>query len=381
MNEIAARQPEAGHTAPKARPSTRTTGFWSLRAASDELLGVDLMRFVASVGIVLCHSSEYLVARNAREYSHAQTAGLALFVDLFFIISGFVIAYVYDGRIGSLKDYGRFLQRRVGRLVPLHWATLALGTVIILGIGASGLSMNNPPDTSARCLAKAALLLHAIVPCPSPPPNGVSWSISAEMAMYILFPVFAYLMHRARAFAPVVPLAALVICGTLAGGFSSWGTQLGVLRAFPAFLFGMMLLRYRPALARIPAAWTLALLCAAGVIAGSYMLWHEAVILALAYGGATFAIAADTGGRTPAYVRRFAPLGQLTYSLYMLHGLVILTMVSGFADKILKLPQPLMVVACWLAYGFILFAAHVSFKLFETPARRWIDSLGARKTA
>ncbi len=92
-----------------------------LRPASGELLHLDLMRFVASAGIVFHHSHEFFSPQRARPALAAGTLGLALFVDLFFVISGFVITYVYHDRIVSWGGFGRFLQRRIGRLVPLHW--------------------------------------------------------------------------------------------------------------------------------------------------------------------------------------------------------------------------------------------------------------------
>ncbi|MCH7627432.1 hypothetical protein [Novosphingobium percolationis] len=63
-----------------------------LTASSDELLTLDLFRFLSSVAIVYHHSHEYFVAPAFRAAAGQRTAGLALFVDLFFLISGFVIA-------------------------------------------------------------------------------------------------------------------------------------------------------------------------------------------------------------------------------------------------------------------------------------------------
>ena len=72
--------------------------------------------------IVAHHSIEYFVPREYREALTDQTRGLSLFVDLFFGISGFVIAFLYQGRLGSLRrGHGNFMQRRVGRLFPLSF--------------------------------------------------------------------------------------------------------------------------------------------------------------------------------------------------------------------------------------------------------------------
>ena len=53
-----------------------------------------------------------------------------LFVDFFFVLSGFVIAHAYGDRIGDLADFGRFVALRLGRLWPLHATVLGLFLVV-----------------------------------------------------------------------------------------------------------------------------------------------------------------------------------------------------------------------------------------------------------
>ncbi len=55
----------------------------------------------------------------------AHTWHFNLFVDLFFVVSGFVIACQYFGRVSDAASIGRFLWRRLARIYPLHLATLA----------------------------------------------------------------------------------------------------------------------------------------------------------------------------------------------------------------------------------------------------------------
>jgi hypothetical protein len=79
--------------------------FSRLRAQSGEMLHLDLLRLVASVGIVVHHSIEFLFPVVDRARLLDWTMGLALFVDLFFVISGYVISYVYCDRLGSIGGY------------------------------------------------------------------------------------------------------------------------------------------------------------------------------------------------------------------------------------------------------------------------------------
>jgi peptidoglycan/LPS O-acetylase OafA/YrhL len=80
--------------------------YTKLQAQSEEMLHLDLTRLIASVGIVAHHSIEFFVPLSDRDWLSGKTMGLALFVDLFFVISGFVIANVYHDRAFSLKGYG-----------------------------------------------------------------------------------------------------------------------------------------------------------------------------------------------------------------------------------------------------------------------------------
>ena len=59
----------------------------------------------------------------------------------------------------------------------------------------------------------------------------------------------------------------------------------------------------------------------------------------------------------------------------MLHGLIVMVVLNGLGDKQLHLrPAPMLALGL-VTYALIGLAAWVSLELFETPARRWIDSL------
>ena len=128
------------------------------RPASGDLLHLDLMRFIASAGIVFHHSHEFFAPVAKRPYLLDQTAGLALFVDLFFVISGFVIAYIYHERMNSIHDYVTFLQRRAGRLVPLHWLTLLASITVWSMFGLLHYPTAHTPSFKPECIAETASL-------------------------------------------------------------------------------------------------------------------------------------------------------------------------------------------------------------------------------
>lgn len=321
-------------------------------------------------------------APASRQLIEDRTIGLALFVDLFFLISGFVIAYVYFDRIGTRKQLATFFQRRVGRLVPLHWLTLALSIGLYALIAGLGLQVNRPPTFSVECITGTALLVHAIAPCGGVIFNGVSWSISAEIAMYLAFPFFIVV---AKFWKPA-PLALAAIAATIIGTaiFESgatlltydWTEMSPVARATPSFLLGISLYQYRTTMRLVPAAdiimgislviLAIMMLNGAPTIASLFMVW---IVGALA-------VAADLKEKPKRIFKTLSPLGQLTYSIYMWHSLIILILMNGIGDKLLHASPALMFAIMVVCYVTILLVSYVSFFYIETPARIWVDNLG-----
>ncbi len=344
-----------------------------LVAESQEMLHLDVLRLISACGIVLCHSFEFVYPPELRQIAHARSSGLSLFVDVFFVISGYVISAVYSDRIHSAADYANFIKRRVGRLYPLHIATFLIAAVIALAVKAAGMSMVHTPSFQADCLISTVLLAHSVYNCGGLPLNGVSWSISAEMMMYLLFPALLMVARRPWQIA-VLALAAFLAVAWSFGGIGDWQGHLNLGRAIPAFIFGMFLYSVRLRLI-VPHAALLMVGAAAIMVIGSLLIWPTPAILPFAYALPVFAIAAELGAPPGKAILWLAPYGRLTYSIYMLHGLAILVIVNGLADKILGIGMPGIAVVMLVTYVIIGIASRMSLDLFETPARRWIDGV------
>lgn len=119
---IAAQRPSAAHAAGSVR-------FEAL----------DSWRGLAAVFIILFHAQ---VASHVRDASLVRAG--EMFVDFFFVLSGFVIAHAYSERLTRGSDFGRFMVLRIGRVFPLHLAMLALFIMmetcksLVPGLGATG---------------------------------------------------------------------------------------------------------------------------------------------------------------------------------------------------------------------------------------------------
>src|SRR5215475_12953654 len=91
---------------------------------------LDFYRFVAALGVFIFH-----LKNIDNGISPAWNGSFGLFVDMFFILSGFVISYSYPSTSSGIQSYYRFMVRRIARIYPLHVLTLiALVLLAIAGI-------------------------------------------------------------------------------------------------------------------------------------------------------------------------------------------------------------------------------------------------------
>lgn len=179
-----------------------------------------------------------------------------LFVDFFFVLSGFVISYNYK-EITSLNGVFSFLKKRLKRIYPLHLFMLLLFLVVEVskGLLASHISVNNPNNASNNIYSFISnLLLLNSTPLLGNKDvswNIVSWSISAEMIAYIVFAFTLWLTTTIKG-APskrwIIPSVILVIAVALlvflTGGFRILYTfDYGFLRGIIGFYVGVICLQ------------------------------------------------------------------------------------------------------------------------------------------
>ena len=282
-------------------------------------LSIQYLRAAAALLIVFYHMEVQLRRwGDAGYWPHALAAG----VDIFFVISGFIIWTVTSGRpVTPLQFYAR----RAGRIVPLYWTltTIALlaGLIQPALVHSGGLSLVH--ILASYCfIAAPHPTLHLPEPVVVP-----GWTLNYEMFFYVLFGLLLPLRPRDRLLAMGCMLGGLVLAGRLAGfdpetvpGFYTHDIML-------EFLLGMGLGALSAAGWRCGAGAAAACLLAGAVAlaAGGELGYGmpRIVILgvpaALIVGGA---LMLEHAGRVRTWplVRL---LGDASYSLYLTHAWVL----------------------------------------------------------
>lgn len=285
---------------------------------------------------------------------------------------------IYMSNVDSFDGSIKFLRKRFARLYPLHLLTLASSIVIAAAIQMAGMEQNTPSSWTPKCIMLTAALAHAVVDCGGLPFNNVSWSVSAEMALYVAFPIFAFVGRLSSVVVFGLAVLALIVALIAAVTGSSGGTDAyawtGVyapLRAIPSFLFGISAYLYRDLVVRVPLPSVVFWSALLGLCVAIYVAAPFPVLLALIYILVIGAIAMDLRSTT-SLLDAVSPLGELTYSIYMIHGVVILVVLNGFADKMMKLRGPAIWGTAIFCYALILVLSYISYRFFEKPARNWL---------
>jgi peptidoglycan/LPS O-acetylase OafA/YrhL len=334
------------------------------------------MRGIAASLVVVYHL-HYRAGQswNARGY---------LWVDFFFILSGFILAYVYGGDLarGVAADrYRWFLGKRLARIYPLHLATLLVA--LALGLGAHIHHFRSPTHS----IVTNALLVHAWGFEHQLTWNAVSWSISAEWGFYLVFPLLI----------PVLARAGTAACGLLIvaalGGIALIERHSGDLNVTYDYALVRCLLEASIGIAlhnlyRDPSAAALRRVLRANVVRWPLLVVplvlmqysYDTVVVA-SFVPLLLAIAvADGSFESALSVRPLKHVGEASYSLYMSHWILIyfvLKVLGRFHmdPKAQLLSLPRVIVANAAVVVICIGVATVLYRVVEVPGRRLVTRL------
>ena len=306
-----------------------------------------------------------------------------LAVDIFMVLSGFVLAMIYGARFVRAPDgrvFGHFLWARLARIYPLY----ALTSLVCLVLSLAGVPVWGEPKHDALAML-ANLLLVQGWGWPNESLNAAAWSISTEWAANLMFPILAVgLLGRNRLWCGLLALggfAALVVAALVAGqsgfdepvtGAVNWYVAPGaLLRCISEFTLGMACWRVRGALAwlggtPIQCGLVLVILLLCQGYAADIVLVPAICLLVIGLSFERSAVSVALGSPILHW------LGTISFSIY-LWQMPLAPIVPGLAAWALWLGiGPTVVVSNLMLMALILLVAQVSFTSFERPAQGWV---------
>lgn len=286
------------------------------------------LRGVAALGVFVYHFHHIAAFDALTNYAPTFFSQGWIFVDLFFVLSGWVMAHVYFLKLSQKQwsDVLNFMTARVARLYPLHIVVL-ISWLLIFYVMQGGL----PEENSLARLASQVSLTFTWGPLAAAPFVPPAWSISAEFAAYLVYPILV------RAGIPSTNLRAVALIGIGLAGYlilnSAYGTIHVIdgrapIRSISGFLIGVGMWKLASAsgpraLVRTGKTEALALIVfLAAVLLGNFSL-------GFLVSGAILVFAVSSGEGPVAQLLQLKPfqiLGRLSFSMYMWHWFAIVAL-------------------------------------------------------
>jgi peptidoglycan/LPS O-acetylase OafA/YrhL len=343
------------------------------RPRQESFLSIQVLRGFAALAVAMVHITGYEMVekyglRGVLPPFRLGNSG----VDLFFIISGFVIVYASEPLFERGRAMQEFFLRRAARIVPLYWFT----TSIILAY----LLIQYRDIRFANFSVQSVLASYFFIPYPQiggfvAPIHGVGWTLNYEMFFYATF-CFALLFSRnVGVWLLALVLAALVVAGRIwqmPHPIKFWSDPIIL-----EFVFGMLIALALRANVRLHLVVAVLLLAFAASmfyisgIAGPHI--HRFVKFGLPWAAivATLVLV-DVRVRPGLVLRALNFLGDASYSLYLIHPIAIAAPRWLFPHFVDPAASPWLYAAMLLVTAVAAaFALHLAF---ERPVTRYLQA-------
>ncbi|MFB9864296.1 acyltransferase [Rufibacter immobilis] len=350
-------------------------GSLSLQNTKQHFVILDGLRGIAALAVVVFHFMEWIFPDPSKNFiGHGFLA-----VDFFFCLSGFVIGYAYDDRLGKMGVL-EFFKSRLIRLHPL----VVLGSV--LGLLAYLLDPFAIYTEELGTGKLFLLFLCSIFLIPFPVMkdrafnlfglNALSWSLFWEYIANIVYGVFLYKLPR-RYLATLTALAAVALClvgyraGNLLGGWSGESFWDGCARVSYSFSAGLLVYRFNWIIKNRLGFVGLALLLSLAFVMPQFGQWNwvaEALIVLFYF---PLLVALGAGSSLPSGLKKLCVFsGAISYPLYMTHYAIMWIFGNYYTNYKPGSTELFFIVSI----GTILLvgAAYIVMKVYDIPVRKFL---------
>jgi peptidoglycan/LPS O-acetylase OafA/YrhL len=365
-----------------------------MSAASESggrFVALDGLRGLAALLVVFHHIEwpNHLTNNNLVQNSY-------LFVDLFFILSGFIIFTNYNTRIADVGDVQKFICLRFFRIYPLHIILIIILVCLELAklftqsaLPTESTQVPFTNENSIRGLLANIILFHGLHVLDHGSWNIPSWSISCEFYAYIVFAILTVsdVIHR-KWFFPCVGLMSTCIYLVVAASRDGLDVTYdwGMARCLAGFFLGAMVANMKWPRSDLPGRYLrggdIAILFAVIVLMSTVKGWAIGFVIPLFVVGVAL-LQSDDGLVARALMHRsFQFAGRISYSIYMVQFLAIIFLmivlkrlfkVPLFADQYTQ--RPTLMINPWIG-DLLVVGVVLGIILIAGLTYRWIESPG-----
>lgn len=357
---------------------------------------LDGLRGIAALSVVVGHICwPSAIARSPLFHS------ISMWVDFFFVLSGFVIAHTYFDRLAGGMSALRFMGRRFARLYPLHLAMLlawagyellksAFWGKIAVQANYTPFEMNN-----AATFLSNLFLTHSLGVFPRGGWNGPSWSISVEFYTYLVFALLIGWLHSRKvhfwlSIGSLIVVSLVVLATCTGGQYLNVNQDYGFFRCVLGFSLGVIVQQLHPAGGPPGQSfWRRGAKAALAVAIGALIMLPStktpiSLVAPFVFASFIFVMVRDRGGLIEQCLssRVCQFLGCLSYSIYMTHSLLQVifrnvwrvgqrseSLRDGWAGFLFNEGLTLLYVATVLGLSWS------CYRLLELPAQQWLNQL------
>jgi peptidoglycan/LPS O-acetylase OafA/YrhL len=343
---------------------------------------LDALRFAAAFCMVVYHFSFSSPVPLAKIHPLFERGYLA--TDFFLIVSGYVLGRIYGERVaGADIGAGAFFARRAQRLVPAHLIMNGAFVAMVLATALVGIVPQHPEYLQWRDLPAELFLVQAFGVPGGGGWNSPTWTLSALLGCYLLFPPIWRAQARIKSPAAVAAITVgLVVLADIASRrfaglpIYEFTSKVGIVRAVPLFLLGAALARVSTASWIAPRLAVVATAASAvGLIAlqfaGKFDIASIALICIMVTGSGAIP------ARRPSKLLKTAAL--VSFAIFITNEFVRFVYV-GVLHAVTR-GRTLAPAAAWASWWAALAIAIVFAVIFhyvvDMPTQRWIKRLRA----
>ncbi len=311
----------------KKIPGSRAAGIESGNP-SRVISNLQVLRALAAASVVVAHAMHETASLSdaaGRVPIDGATWNLGFGVDIFFVLSGFIMTHTAAAEFGKSGAPLRFFLRRCARVVPLYWL---LTSALLLGAAIAPSLLNVPIGDASHVLASYFFIPSGRGIDEIRPVLALGWTLNYEMLFYVFFGLALILPIRLGIFWLSVLMLGLALIGNVVSPqqvqLAFWTSPIIL-----EFLFGVYVaLIFRRGL-RI-GIWPALIMMAIGLLGFVRFsaIWEDDVLPQFLRSGlpaALFVLAAAIGPALPSgrVVLWGVALGDASYSLYLSHPFIL----------------------------------------------------------